>query len=827
VGTPHYMAPEQLEKPLTVDHRADIYSLGVVFYEMLTGELPLGKFELPSKKVQIDVRLDDVVLHTLEKEPDRRYQHANQLKTDVETISGTAAPAAGFAAKAGPVPLLATTSDKALIPAFLLAFFFGVFGAHRFYVGKTRTAALQLGLWGASVLLIIACATSGGAGQPTLGILLGFSIFGSVIWATIDWILILCKGFTDGQGKRIAHWVHPVNGKAASAPKMAIGTPPAPPAGGAASAAAGPQPARPNPQAPSGRTPGSPVPRTNPWPWILIAAVGVVVVLIVLAVFLVYAVALKRIHPSATARVDMNQDALTPEAAIPALPASPPVRIKAGSSKPFTDSEGNVWLADQGFVGGDITERSDDLAIVNTKDPALYRSERYGMTSFSYPVPNGNYAVRLHFAETYEPISGPGKRVFSFNVEGHEFKDFDVWAVAGGAQRAYVKIVDVEVTDGKLNIVFTPGQENPEINAIEILPVSPAPPVQTGSNAIIVPANHADSSKSSSISSPDGQLVIETAKGKLTADKGRLQIDPQGTWTVTSPKVDYVVTPTPPAKSSPPLPPVPPAPASQVISSPPMTAGTLSEPRVQQTKVIGNLFTKDEFQQDFNQTLPLTANGRLSLDNINGKVEIHGWDQNTVAIQAVKHGKTRDSVEELQIVVDARPDRITIHTQQPENWFGWKKDSVNVDYLVQVPQHARLANVSSVNGQVEIEGVSGNIEASSVNGRLQVQGAAGDLKLSTVNGQVKTRMVALGRGQSVSLNAVNGHLEATLPADASADVSADTVNGGITSEFPSLTVKKDFPLGRHLKGTLGGGGAHVKASTVNGGISFRQGPATK
>ena len=87
MGTPHYMAPEQIEKPQTVDHRADIYSLGVVFYEMLTGELPLGKFQPPSKKVQVDVRLDEVVLHALEKEPERRYQQASEVKTAVETIA--------------------------------------------------------------------------------------------------------------------------------------------------------------------------------------------------------------------------------------------------------------------------------------------------------------------------------------------------------------------------------------------------------------------------------------------------------------------------------------------------------------------------------------------------------------------------------------------------------------------------------------------------------------------------------------------------------------------------------------------------------------------
>jgi hypothetical protein len=167
---------------------------------------------------------------------------------------------------------------------------------------------------------------------------------------------------------------------------------------------------------------------------------------------------------------------------------APVIRIKAGVRKPFTDADGNLWLADQGFVGGVIADRDVITSVANTTAPEIYRSERYDMSSFSYPVPNGKYVVRLHFAEMYDPVTGPGKRLFSFNVEGHEYENFDIWKVAGGARRAYIEAVSVEITDGRLDITFTKKRQYPVINAIEIVPADQAQAVKpAGSAAILRP----------------------------------------------------------------------------------------------------------------------------------------------------------------------------------------------------------------------------------------------------------------------------------------------------------------------------------------------------
>ena len=169
MGTPHYMAPEQWTSPQDVDHRADIYSLGVVFYELLTGELPIGRFEPPSRAVQVDVRLDEVVLKTLETRPEHRYQHTSEVQSDLELVPGS--DVSVNQNPEGAIPSRAKGAGGFLASALVLGFCLGISGAilafawtvHRLRYGeaggdaRVEFLASGLGIGGVCLLISWSC----------------------------------------------------------------------------------------------------------------------------------------------------------------------------------------------------------------------------------------------------------------------------------------------------------------------------------------------------------------------------------------------------------------------------------------------------------------------------------------------------------------------------------------------------------------------------------------------------------------------------------------------------------------------------------------------
>jgi len=145
------------------------------------------------------------------------------------------------------------------------------------------------------------------------------------------------------------------------------------------------------------------------------------------------------------------------------LPAKP--ARAAGDQTQAPAAKAARW----GYVGGKAVTRAD-AEVKNTQDKAVYLNEHYSMSAYRIPVANGTYAVKLHFAETYDKITEAGQRVFSVAIEGKTLlADFDVFKEAGNQGfAAVVKEFEAQVKDGELTIEFTPKVQNPMINGIEV-----------------------------------------------------------------------------------------------------------------------------------------------------------------------------------------------------------------------------------------------------------------------------------------------------------------------------------------------------------------------
>jgi len=223
--------------------------------------------------------------------------------------------------------------------------------------------------------------------------------------------------------------------------------------------------------------------------------------------------------------------------------------------------------------------------------------------------------------------------------------------------------------------------------------------------------------------------------------------------------------------------------------------------------------------QEFHRTVALTANGRISLDNINGNVEVTGWDRNEVQIDAVKKARDQQRLDEARIEVEAGSDYVKIHTQYPHNHTN--NNPASVHYTLHVPQGARLDEISLVNGSFTVQKVTGAVEARLVNGKAHISDLSGEANISSVNGTIEANYTSLNNVREIRLKSVNGSVELGLPSSPNADVKASSVNGSIKSDFP-LTVQGSF-AGHNISGTLGNGGTHIELSNVNGSIHIGSG----
>src|SRR5258708_3463723 len=221
----------------------------------------------------------------------------------------------------------------------------------------------------------------------------------------------------------------------------------------------------------------------------------------------------------------------------------------------------------------------------------------------------------------------------------------------------------------------------------------------------------------------------------------------------------------------------------------------------------------EEITEEFHQTYPLNANGRVSIENINGGVRISVWDQNEVKVDAVKRAYTKEKLDEAKVDVNARADSVRIRTEYPERNQSFSdgesrrhNNPATVEYSLTIPRKARIDSADLVNGSLDIEGVEGDVKAACVNGHIKARGLTGDVKLSTVNGGGEATITRLEESKSTSLNSVNGSIVLTIPSDSNGQVKANTIHGASTNAL-GLQLNEGEYVGHDLSGQIGNGGA--------------------
>jgi DUF4097 and DUF4098 domain-containing protein YvlB len=221
---------------------------------------------------------------------------------------------------------------------------------------------------------------------------------------------------------------------------------------------------------------------------------------------------------------------------------------------------------------------------------------------------------------------------------------------------------------------------------------------------------------------------------------------------------------------------------------------------------------------EWRKTYELQPGGTVEISNVNGLIKVEPSTGNAVEIVAKKTARggsiedAKQALERLQIVESSGPSGVRVETkvQRSHGLFG----SASVEYAVRVPPGTR-ASFSTVNGGVELRGVSGEIKAETTNGGITAREVAGSIEASTTNGGMDIDMAQLGEG-GARLECTNGGIRLRLPPDAKASISATVTNGGI--DTGGLTLETTESTRRRLEARLNGGGPQIRIEGTNGGI---------
>jgi hypothetical protein len=231
--------------------------------------------------------------------------------------------------------------------------------------------------------------------------------------------------------------------------------------------------------------------------------------------------------------------------------------------------------------------------------------------------------------------------------------------------------------------------------------------------------------------------------------------------------------------------------------------------------LIALVYAASASAQDFQKSYTLNPGGQIKIGNISGDVVVTGYDGNAILVTATKEGRDRDKVEVEDL---SSGNRVEVRVRYPKHC----NCDASINFKVQVPRALsyQFEGINSVSGEVEIQGVTGEIHASSVSGEVRVKDVSGSVNASSVSGSVEVEIQKLSGNDDLKFSSVSGSVNVKMPGNLDADVDMSTMSGSLKTDFPIEIQKEKYGPRHSARGLLGDGSRRLRMSSVSGSLSL-------
>ena len=229
----------------------------------------------------------------------------------------------------------------------------------------------------------------------------------------------------------------------------------------------------------------------------------------------------------------------------------------------------------------------------------------------------------------------------------------------------------------------------------------------------------------------------------------------------------------------------------------------------------------DAVHETIHQRIALAPNAHVHVGNISGFIVVIPWHTQAIDIVARKYAGDTEELRRTTVDVDhdgSPATDVDIRTSyEHQGWVFWGNSGGSVDYTIHVPQNVTLS-LADVSGHIRVSGTTGDVDVNNVSGDVDATRLNGDLTIHAVSGSIEASLLQMSGSRHVDIEAVSGSIHLSIPANSSAEVSAESISGGFDSDFNVPTHQRT--VGVEAGGPIGSGTGTIELKTISGSMTI-------